>query len=239
MSKHKWLIRASQIGDLMASDRSGKGLGETAKKIILENVLFYKYGIEPKEISSKYLEKGNIKEAENITLAAKILDWPGVDPQNTKTRLINDFITGEPDVLTPLTLADIKSSWDASTFPWLAEKCPNKNYIFQMQSYLWLSNRETCYLVYVLSNTPENLIYDEIRKDVWKNLANPKFADKTENEIEEIIEAKIRAQLTFDQIPENKRIKVFEIKRDETIIEQIKTRVIEAREQFDLLFETI
>lgn len=241
MKKHNWLIRASQIGDLMTNDRSGKQLGETAKKIILENVLFNKYGIEPKEISSKYIEKGNINEAENIQTAATVLDWAGVDTSKPKIRLFNEFITGEPDVLTPLTLADIKTSWDASTFPWLADpdKCPNKNYFYQMQSYLWLTKREVCFLVYVLSNTPENLIYDEIRKAVWKNLANPEFANKTESEIETIMEDKIRGQLTFDQIPIKKRVKVFEIRRDETAIEQIKTRVIEAREHYDLLFEKL
>ncbi len=237
--KHNWLIRASQIGDIMTNDRSGKQMGETAKKTILEAVLFNKYGIEPKEISSKFIEKGNINEKPNIILAKRVLNWADVDPDKMKPRLFNDYVTGETDVLSETVLADIKTSWDASTFPWLAVDCPNKTYYYQMQVYCWLTGRDEAELVYVLSNTPENLIYDEVRKAVWKNLANPEFSDKSENEIEEIMEAKIRTQLTFDQIPEKNRVKRFIIKRDEAVIEQIKTRVVEARIVYDQLFETV
>ena len=237
--KHNWLIRASQIGDIMTNDRSGKQMGETAKKAILEAVLFNKYGIEPKEISSKFIEKGNVNEKPNIELAKRVLNWADVDPDLIKPRLFNDYVTGETDVLSKTVLADIKTSWDASTFPWLAVDCPNKTYYYQMQVYCWLTGRDEAELVYCLSNTPENLIYDELRKAVWKNLTNPAFSDKSENEIEEILEDKIRMQLTFDQIPEKNRVKRFIIKRDEAVIEQIKNRVVEARAYYDQLFEKV
>lgn len=239
MKKHNWLIRASQIGNLMTNDRSGKQMGETAKKAILEAVLFNKYGIEPKEISSKFIEKGNINEKPNIETATRVLKWENVEINETKKRLFNDYVTGEPDVLTKKVLADIKTSWDASTFPFLEKDCPNKTYFYQMQVYLWLTGFEEAELVYVLSNTPENLIYDEVRKAVWKNLTNPEYYDKTETEIENIIETKIRAQMTFDQIPEKNRVKQFIIKRDEKAIEQIKNRVEDARNYYNELFETI
>ncbi|CAB4152776.1 hypothetical protein UFOVP611_30 [uncultured Caudovirales phage] len=237
--KHNWLIRASQVSDIMTNDRSGKQMGDTAKKAILEAVLFNKYGIEPKEISSKFIEKGNANEYENIVLAKRVLNWADVDPDLIKPRLFNDYVTGETDVLSETVLADIKTSWDASTFPWLAVDCPNKAYYWQMQVYCWLTDRDEAELVYALSNTPENLIYDELRKAVWKNLTNPLYAEKSETEIEEILEEKIRGQLTFDQIPEKNRVKRFIIKRDDMAIEQIKARVIEAREYYDQLFEKI
>lgn len=241
MKKHNWLVRASQIGDLMTNDRSGKGLGETAQKKILEAVLFNKYGIEQPEISSKFIEKGNLNEKESIKLASKSLGWFDVDPEAPKTRLFNDFVTGEPDILTPFVLGDVKSSWSAHTFPWLAdpEKCPNKGYFYQMQTYLWLSGRDVCELVYVLTNTPDHLIYDEVRKAVWKNITNPEYHDKTEAEIEEILEEKIRKQLTYDQIPVNKRVKKFSIKRCEKTIEEIKTRIELARSIYDQLYNQI
>ena len=237
--KHNWLIRASQVSDIMTNDRSGKQMGDTAKKAILEAVLYNKYGIEPKEISSKFIEKGNANEYENVVLAKRVLNWADVDPDLIKPRLFNDYVTGETDVLSETVLADIKTSWDASTFPWLAVDCPNKAYYWQMQVYCWLCDRDEAELVYCLSNTPENLIYDELRKAVWKNLTNPLYAEKSETEIEEILEEKIRGQLTFDQIPENNRVKRFVIKRDDMAIEQIKARVIEAREYYDQLFEKI
>jgi hypothetical protein len=223
----------------MTNDRSGKQMGDTAKKAILEAVLYNKYGIEPKEITSKFIEKGNANEYENVVLAKRVLNWADVDPDLIKPRLFNDYVTGETDVLSETVLADIKTSWDASTFPWLAVDCPNKSYYWQMQVYCWLTDRDEAELVYCLSNTPENLIYDELRKAVWKNLTNPLYAEKSETEIEEILEEKIRGQLTFDQIPENNRVKRFVIKRDDMAIEQIKARVIEAREYYDQLFEKI
>jgi hypothetical protein len=122
MKKHEFLVRASRLGDLMSNDRSGKGMGETAKKYILETAIFNKYGIEPKEISNKYLEKGILNEKEGIILASKVLGWLDVNPDAPKIRLVNDYLVGEPDVDTKFLLADIKNSYDVSTFPLLSEK---------------------------------------------------------------------------------------------------------------------
>jgi hypothetical protein len=240
MKKHEFLVRASRLGDLMSNDRSGKGMGETAKKYILETAIFNKYGIEPKEISNKYLEKGILNEKEGIILASKVLGWLDVNPDAPKIRLVNDYLVGEPDVDTKFLLADIKNSYDVSTFPLLSEKIPNKGYEYQLQGYIMLTGKDEAELVYTLTDCPEYQIYDEVNRLVWKNTANPKYAHLTQNELEELIEANVRKSLVFsDKIPAEKRVKRFIVKKDLEVQNKIIARIDEARLEYDRLIEII
>jgi hypothetical protein len=240
--KHEWIIRASQLGELMTQGRKKDELfGETANKLILEAVLLNKYGIEPRNSTNKYTEKGIENEKESIRIAGENYGWLFVDTDAIKPRLVNDFISGEPDVLTDKVLGDVKSSWDAVTFPWTLKDgdCPNKTYLYQMQAYMWLTNREEAELVYCLTNTPDRLIYDEVRREVWRTHVLPENQEKTEDELHEEIEEVKRRQLTFDQVPQEKRTKRTIIKRDENMITEIKERIIEARKIYDKLKEQI
>jgi hypothetical protein len=236
--KHQFLARASQIGKLMTNDRSGKNIGQTAITALKEIVLFDKYGFQ-KDISSKYLEKGILNEKKSIKLAIDVLNWFDVDPDAPQLRLVNDFITGMPDINTKSKGADVKSSWSGLTFPFFETECPNKDYFWQMQSYCWLTNKSEFDLVYCLTDAPEQMILDEVNRTVWKNLANPLFADMTQTEIEEHFDQVVRSQMTFGQVPKEKRVKKFTIKADEESIEKMKSRIIECRDIYDNLFQTI
>jgi hypothetical protein len=240
--KHEWIIRASQIGDLMTAGRKKEDLfGETANKKILEAVLLKKYGIEPKQDTNKYVEKGIENEKSAIEMAKDNYGWLFVDVDKIKPRLVNDFIAGEPDVLTDTVLADVKCSWDATTFHWTLKDgdCPNKAYFYQMQCYMWLTNRQEAELVYCLTDTPERLIYDETRREVWRTMSLPENAEKSEDELHEEIEERKRKQLTFGGVPKEKRTRRTIIKRDDAVIEEIKNRIIEARKIYDNLKATI
>lgn len=240
MKKHEFLARCSRLGDLMTNDRSRKGMGETAKKYILETALFNKYGIQPKEISNKYLEKGLINEKEGIILARDVLGWLDVDTEAPKIRYSNDYLVGEPDVNTKFLIADIKNSYDISTFPLTATSVPTKAYEYQLQGYMFLVDRGEAELVYTLTDTPEYIINDELNRLVWKNSANPRYAHLSQSEIEELVEARLRTSLIFsDKIPKEKRVKRFIVKRDEETINAIKERIEEARIEYDKLIEII
>jgi hypothetical protein len=240
MKRHEFLVRASRLGDLMASDRSGKGLGLTAKKVILEAVLFNKYGIEPKEITNKYLEKGLANEVEGIKLASKVLGWLDIDTDKPKVRLSNDYVVGEPDVNEADLVADIKNSWDAFTFPYGSKEIPTKGYEYQLLAYLWLTGKKKASLVYTLTDSPEHTILDETNRLVWKNTANPKYAHLTQSEIEQAIEDKVRQSLTFsDKIPAEKRVKEYVVEYNDEAIEKIKERIDLARLEYDKLYNEI
>jgi hypothetical protein len=117
-------IRCSAIGKLMATPRSkSEFLSQTAKTYIHELVLEHKYGIK-KEFSSRYTDKGNAVEDESILLVNDVLDVKFI--YKNEEHFTNDWITGTPDVNTEDVLLDVKSSWDATTFPFFDTEIPNK-----------------------------------------------------------------------------------------------------------------
>ena len=244
MNKHVWLVRPSQMGALFTQGRRKDELwGETALGVIQEAVLFHKYGIENAEIINPKIEKGVINEKENIKLAANVLGWFDVTGDEPKIRLVNDYMIGEPDVNTSI-LADIKTSWSANTFPWFKDP-KNKDYYWQLQSYMWLTGKKQAELVYVLSNHPPHIISSEIKRLTYYYTDRP-FLFPDANSIEELwsmaeqkAEAVVNIEAKVDHIPLNKRVKRFIIERDEEAIKSIKERIQEARKIFDELIKTI
>jgi len=218
------IFRASSIGNLMVESRSkSEVLSETAKtyiqKVFKENEL----GIY-EEINSKYLTKGIENEDIAIQMASEAFNWDFV-VKNTE-RFTNDYITGEPDILTDSLLADVKCSWSAKSFPMFDTELKNKLYFWQMQSYMFLTGYNTSELVYCLTNTPFEIVEDEVRREHWKA-----------NLIEEDLDLReaVQQMHNFDHLPLELRVKRFIIERDEKAIEKIKERVTVAREYYQSL----
>jgi len=220
-------VRCSQLGKIMTKPRlKSEVLSQTTKTYIQELVLQEKYGIY-KEFWSRYTDKGNAVEDEAINLAMDTLDVGFI--YKNEEHFSNDWITGTPDVNTDILL-DVKSSWDATTFPFFEDEIPNKEYYFQLQGYLWLTNKTQALLCYCLINTPFEIVEDEVRREHWKQ----QLIDESQD-IRDFVEAKHN----FDHIPAKKRIKTFVIDRDESVIEEIKTRIELCREYYNQLIETI
>lgn len=231
MSGHNWLVRASQIGMLMTCGRGKEEWGETAMKTIKEAVLFNEFGID-KFVTSKHIEKGIINEAESLEMVKRATGWE-IDLDKPKKRLANKWVIGEPDLLDNGYLIDVKNSWDGTTFPFFETEVPNKAYEYQLQTYMWLSGYSHSYLIYTLTSAPEHMVYKEAEKIAYNLHPLPKYFGKSFDEMLEIGEKLARQQLIFDEIPESKRIKTFLIQRNETIIEDIKSRVEGARVLYD------
>jgi hypothetical protein len=217
-------IRCSQIGKIMTSPKTkGEVLSKTCKSYIQEIVIEEKYGIR-KEFWSRYTDKGNEVEDEGIELVNDVLNL-GFIFKNDEN-LNNDYLTGTPDVNTNEILLDIKCSWDATTFPWFETEVPNKDYYYQLQGYMWLTGKDESLLCYCLINTPFQIVEDEVRREHWK-----------QNLIDESLDLRdfVQAKHNFDHIPKEKRLKVFKIAKDESVIEQIKERIELAREYYNNL----
>lgn len=230
------------MGNLMSKGRNGNSFGETAKKVIHEAVLLHKYGIETEVKPSPQMEKGIVNEKANIDLAAKVLGWLDVNSNTPKIRLFNDHFVGEPDINTSI-LADIKSSWSAQTFPFFEEP-NNKSYLYQLNAYMDLTGKEEAELVYVLSNHPEYIIASEIKKLTYYYADRPHlFEADSIDELWSLAEEKateiIHKEACYDHIPDEKKVRRFIIKRDNQIIDDMHTRIQEARILFDELIETI
>ena len=221
-------VRCSQIGKLMTNPRSkGDLFSQTTKTYIQELVLRDKYGIQ-KEFSSRYTDKGNEVEDKSIELCNNVLDlgflWKNED------YFENDYITGTPDVNTDTVLLDVKSSWDATTFPFFESELPNKDYFYQLQGYMWLTGKEKSLLCYCLINTPSLIVEDEIRREHWKL----HLIDEDLHLREHVLK-----KHNFDHIPMEKRIRVYEVEKDEQIIETLKEKIELGREYYEMLMNVL
>ena len=219
-------IRSSSLGKIMTSSRSkSEVLSKTCKSYLQELAIEEMYGIK-KEFSSRYTDKGIEVERNSIDLVQEVCDF-GFMYKNEE-HFENDYITGTPDVNTDNCLLDVKSSYDASTFPWFAEEIPNKDYFYQLQGYMALTGKRKSILAYCLVNTPYQIVEDEIRREHWKH----HLIDESDE-----LRADVEAKHNFDHIPPQKRIKIFEVRYDKDVVKAIYERVEQCREYYQTLIQ--
>jgi hypothetical protein len=220
--------RCHKLGKLMTSPKSkGEVLSQTAKTCIKEQAIEYKYGIK-KDFSSRYTDKGLLQEELAIEMASQVLNLPFA-LKNTEY-FENEFIKGTPDLILEDEIIDIKCSWDGTTFPWFEDELPNKDYFWQLVGYMWLTGRSKARVVYCLVDTPEDIVQDEIRRTSWK---------KFEIDVTEETENEVRAKHEFSHISENKRVRAFQVELNDANIEQVKEKLLHAREYYNELIERL
>lgn len=176
------------------------------------------------EFSSKYTDKGNEVEAQSIDFIAVQLGY-GMLEKNEEW-FENDFITGTPDIIPPTEVIDAKNSWSFETFPIFDVEIPNTDYYWQGQGYMDLTKKDKFRLVYTLMNTPDYLIESEVRKYCFANGIDMEDADYQ----------MFYDKLTYDDTPDELKIKVFEINKNEDDIMRIYERVKECRKYIEKLF---
>ena len=219
-------IRCSALGKIMTNARSkSEILSKTCKSYLQELAIEEMYGIK-KEFSSRYTDKGIEVERTSIDLIQDNCDF-GFMYKNEE-HFENDFLTGTPDVNTDNILLDVKSSYDATTFPWFEEEIPNKDYYYQLQGYMALCNKRKSVLAYCLVNTPYQIVEDEVRRAHWKE----HLIDESEE-----LRADVEARHNFDHIPPEKRIKTFEVRYDKDVVKAIYERIKECRKYYETLIQ--
>jgi len=211
--------RASQIGKILTNDRSGKGMGETAKTYAKE-WLISQITAKEKDIKSKYLERGNAMEESAINRVAKYYNCELV---KNDINLENDFFTGTFDAKNNERVIDTKVPFDAFTFPFFAEKI-DPDYYGQLQIYMHLTGLKKASLCYCLENGSD----EQIERASWKIA---KELEKDEPDIDDWEQAE--KELSYDNLDENLRIKVFEFDYDEDFIKKAEERVLQVREYIE------
>ena len=152
-------IRASASGKLMTKPRSkSEVLSKTTKSYLQEWTKEQIYGVR-KNIQSKYLTKGNEVEDAAIDYASENLGW--LFAIKNEEYFEDEYFCGTPDAMLEDMIIDIKSSWDCFSFPLFFDVIPNKDYYYQLQTYMHLTGKRKAQLCYVLMNTPEDLEYGE------------------------------------------------------------------------------
>jgi len=167
-------IRCSSLGDVMSDPRSkSELLSKTCIKAGVEAYLIQKYGKEKKQVVTDAIEKGLMVEEDAITTLS-LAD--GAFYAKNEQWLINDYITGTPDIITESEVVDIKSSWDIFTFYASKFDPMDKGYWWQLQGYMALTGKKYARLAYVLIDTPEPIIASMQRK-AWYDAGSPAIED--------------------------------------------------------------
>ena len=205
-------LRASKGSVLLQTGKMGAGT-----KTYVQEWLISELTGKKKRIDSKYLKSGIEREPASLLRASKYF---GVELVKNSQQLENDFFTGEFDAKTDDTIIDVKSSWDAFTFPFF-ETEPDKGYVRQLQIYMDLTGLEKASLVYCLENGTEEMI----ESLSWK-IAKEEGAEEPDISHWEQAEK----ELNYDHLPENMRIKVFSFERDDKLIENMRQAVLDCRE---------
>lgn len=186
-------------------------LSETTKSYLLEIAIKETYG-RTKMVETDAMRKGTEEEQQSIDLLNQL---KGTKFEKNNIQLENDFITGTPDIKSPVT--DIKSCQDIFTF---SQKYGiPKIYEYQLYGYMILTDTDKAYLAYVLPNSPEWMIEKEFNKYSFY---------RPQEEWQEL-EEQIRRNHTFDDIPLEKRVKIFELAIKPDIEFQVFNAVERAR----------
>ena len=225
-------IRGSAGGQIMTEPRAKKdkeaGILSQTAKTYCETWLKEQLYNRKKEFSNKQTQKGIITEDNSIDFIADYLNF-GMLMKNEEF-FSNTVMTGTPDVILKGLIIDVKNSWDNFTFPLFETEVPEKNYYWQAQIYMSLTEKQNYKLIYVLSDTPTNLIekeayywcknngYEELDLDIYKQFIR---------------------KMTYNDIPDELKIKVFDIKRNDEDIQKIEKRVYECRYYIEQLLKTI
>lgn len=221
--KQQFKIRASQAGVIMTNARAkSELLSQTCKTYLEEWQKEQLYG-RKKTFSSKYTTKGNIMEDTSLDMASELLK---VDLVKNEEEFKDTFMTGTPDAIMSDAIVDVKSSWDAFTFPLFETECPNKNYWWQMQVYMGLVDRDKAHLVYCLTDTPKHLIQREANNYCFLN--GYKHDDPN-------IFKEHEQRMTYGDVDAKLRVKSFLIERDTEAIKAIEQRVKDCREYIKTL----
>lgn len=206
-------IRCSAIGEIMAY--AGKpqipaGALTYLKKWCAEQVFDRR-----ENVSTASMRKGNEVEQTAIDLAQSILSPEAIWFKNER-HFANDHLTGTPDIIDGKRVLDIKCPWSFATFPLFDTELPTKDYNWQLQGYMALTECDSAAVVYCLMDAPESILMDEARKLSYQL----GFGGNTDQTIEMVMR-----NMTYPDVPDFMRVKVFEVKRDDEAIAQIYDRV--------------
>lgn len=212
----------------MTEPRSKKQeLSETTKTFLHHIAIELETG-RRKNIETACMKKGTQSETEGITMFCEHfgVHFP-YESEKDKKKYENKYITGTPDYvpwnksyLERFGVIDIKSSWDLYTFPSMPFFEVPSVYYWQMQGYMALTGADKATLAYVLVNTPKDLLEREITKASYTRF------DLSFEEVEK----EVKFNHIFDDLPLSRRIKTFEIQKNEDHIEKIYKKVENARD---------
>jgi hypothetical protein len=214
-----------ELAELKAKTDAPPQLSAGAKTYCEDWIKSKLYG-KGKTFTSKYTDKGIDCEPQSIAMVAEKMGYGLVYKNNQQ--FSNDWCTGEPDLLLPNIVEEIKNSWDCYTFPLLEPECPSKDYILQVHGYMWLTGRKKAAINYTLNDTPDHMI---------DKIANKAKYELGMEEVSMDFWDEIKREHTYSHLPIDLRLKRYEFEHEETIINTIKRQVELCREYINQIVE--
>lgn len=209
-------FRCSGLANLLVDPRSkSEPLSDTTKTYLKELWIKEVFGRE-KIIQTKQMAKGIACETDSIGLVEKVLGKKYFKNQKT---LENEYLTGTPDIIDADFVLDIKTSWDLWTFAGIDEDCAKKTYYAQLLGYMVLTGKTKAKLAYCLPNVPE----EQIQNELYYLKITGAIKDTSEDE------TKARANYIFDDIPEERRVRVYDFEMEKEILNKLAERIKAAR----------
>lgn len=200
-------------------DLLDKTLSAGAKTLVKEMVRKEKHNAPPKFTGSKETNKGNLVEDDAIIF---LMQQEFISAEKNVQRFTNEWITGEPDIISNGIVYDTKCPWTYWTMDYFADDIESKaldaGYDWQQLGYMWLlrENKDNPPLIvdqaqlkFILMPTPKECLtrYDDQYTHIdFVEEMNPKD-----------------------------RISTYKIQYDESKIELIKIKIEAARKYAETL----
>jgi len=161
----KLIVRCSELKSLMTKSRTKSDpLSQTTKSWLQNKAKEAFYGYRS-SFESKYTSKGIDVEDDAITMLSGVYFDTYLKNQE---RFTNEWLTGEPDVITDTMIRDVKSSWSLETFPAFYEdavkEVKKSGYDWQVRGYMLLCDKDKASVDYCMMTTPAQYLND------WDNM---------------------------------------------------------------------
>jgi hypothetical protein len=245
------------MGDIMTGTKKGWDIDKsiTCKKKLIQVFREHRWK-RKKQLNNRYVEKGIAVEEEALTLYSL---YKGKMFRKNATRLSNSHFTGETDTFTGKEVTDakhtidIKSSWDWSTFPSIADSIDG-DYEYQGHTYIDLTGATMHTVAFCLVNTPAKLILDEKRRLAWQLGILDTETEEYVNQCIEIeknciydMERFCKENPNFEfhctewkyDIPAKERVIEFDFVRDERVLTAMRKRADDGNEWLEKHFKSI
>lgn len=213
----KILFRASECFALLTEpklkkDKEAGLLSETAKTFVKKMWLANNFGYS-EQVQTDDMLKGLLCEQDSMQLVQDVLG--GEFRSRFNNRIDKGNFIGTPDIVLQREsiVEDIKTSANLRTF--MDAELTDKYYC-QGQVYLYLTGKERFRLIYCLVKTPDEIIANEKKRWLYKF-----NQDETNEDYIRICQQLDHNNNLIDNIPKEKRIKVFEFAKDTSFIERL------------------
>jgi hypothetical protein len=163
------IVRCSELKNLMTKPRSkSEEISATTKTWLKEKVKQEYFGYR-KKLDTPAINKGIDCEQMSIDLLNDVVF--GTYKKNTERRT-NDWLTGEPDIVSISAIDDIKTSWSLETFPAFKEDAQEAikkaGYDWQLRGYMMLFKKPEARIRYCMVDTPDYLLKDWDDENIHK-----------------------------------------------------------------------